>query len=161
MKFSNEERAQYEEMEQKAQIFYCIFKQTVEHITSHYLRLTQMLVPLRIACSGGQVPLHDETEDGGGGDDELAVEAQRTFEDEEHGKSKKQKEVKFSDFASTSKLVTLVSELKRVREKDPTGKQVHGYLEVFASHIPFSPQLSRSQKLGLFSIHVHLKILAD
>jgi hypothetical protein len=75
-------------------------------------------MPLRIACAGGHIPLDDvpseteeKDEDGNNDDDD---------EDSEDA-PKKKKAKKFSKFAFTSKLKTLVSELERLRTDDPTG----------------------------------------
>jgi hypothetical protein len=84
-------------------------------ISRHFLALTQKLMPLRIACAGGRVPLDDvstETEKEDNNDDE---------DDEDEDAPKKKKPKKFSKFAFTSKLKTLVSELERLRTDDPTG----------------------------------------
>jgi hypothetical protein len=74
-------------------------------LSRHYLALTQKLMPLRIACAGGRIPLGDvptETEEkvkDGNNDDE-------DKDSEDTPKNKKPK--KFSKFAFTSKLQTLV-----------------------------------------------------
>jgi SNF2 family DNA or RNA helicase len=87
-------------------------------IGRHFLALTQKLMPLRIACAGGRIPLDDvpiesEEKDEDGNDDD-------NDEDSEDA-PKKKKPKKFSKFAFTSKLKTLVSELERLRTDDPTG----------------------------------------
>lgn len=120
--FSDEERSEYEEMETKACRFYADFKKTRGHeITKHYLRLLQKLTPMRIACSGGHVPLEDEAAvDLATGEDPLD-----TTDENLDGKTKKsRKHVKFSDFAFSSKFHALLRELKRIRETDPSGKQL-------------------------------------
>jgi hypothetical protein len=69
-------------------------------------------MPLRIACAGGRIPLDDvptENEDEDGNDDD------------EDDAPKKRKPKVFSEFAFTSKVKTLVSELERLRTDDPTG----------------------------------------
>jgi hypothetical protein len=87
-------------------------------ISRHFLALTQKLMPLRIACAGGRIPLGDvpaeteEEDDEGNNDDE---------DDDDEDAPKKRKPKKFSKFAFTSKLKTLVSELERLRTDDPTG----------------------------------------
>jgi hypothetical protein len=108
-------------LEKIARDFYNTFKLTSWHeLSRHYLRLTQKLTPLRIACSGGQVPLDDVSDDG--------AEDEAHDDEEGGGKPKGKKPVQFSDFAFKSKLQTLVSELQRVRDEDSTGKQLPGVI---------------------------------
>jgi hypothetical protein len=100
-------------------------------ISRHFLALTQKLMPLRIACAGGRVPLDDvptdaEKEDEDGNNDD----------DESEDAPKKRKPKKFSKFAFTSKLKTLVSELERLRTDDPTGTCRVWYL---ASCVTYTP----------------------
>jgi hypothetical protein len=80
-------------------------------LSKYYLALTQKLMPLRTACAGGHIPLDDSAanED----DDE---------EEEATPRKRKKKEQKYSEYAYTSKLDKLVSELKHVRDNDPSGK---------------------------------------
>jgi hypothetical protein len=88
-------------------------------ISRHFLALTQKLMPLRIACAGGHIPLDNvrtETE----AEDEEGNKDDENNEDKDAPKKRKPKQ--FSKFAFTSKLKTLVSELERLRTDDPTGK---------------------------------------
>jgi SNF2 family DNA or RNA helicase len=60
--FLGEEKKEYEALDMAALDFYNTFKRNNYHkMGKHYLVLTQKLTPLRIAASGGRVPL-----DGGG-----------------------------------------------------------------------------------------------
>ena len=141
MKFSKEEKEEYARLENSARDFYVRFKQENGHIGSNYLKLTQKLTPLRVACAGGQVPLEDtrvagkkEEEDDGSG------EPGETGEDDESGEEKPKKKRKkvqvFSDFAFVSKLQTLIKELKDVRTKDKTGELVSNYFLYYFVVVP-------------------------
>ena len=123
--FSDEERNEYEKMENAARDFYNNFKLShCDTLSSHYLLLTQKLTPLRIACSGGHVPLEDVAEVGN--KDENAHQDMVDSEDEDNTSKKRKKTiVKFSEFGFTSKLHTLISELKRVSEEDSSGSLLH------------------------------------
>jgi len=68
-------------------------------------------VPLRAACAGGPIPLDDEYADVDEDSDDVAAEEPR-----------KRKVVRYSDFVFTSKLRTLISQLTKVRKKDPLGE---------------------------------------
>jgi hypothetical protein len=83
-------------------------------ISRHFLALTQKLMPLRIACAGGHIPLDDDPT-------ETEVDGEDGDNDEDEDAPKKKKPKKFSEFAFTSKLNTLISELERLRTDDPTG----------------------------------------
>jgi hypothetical protein len=118
-------------------------------ISRHFLALTQKLMPLRIACAGGRIPLDDVPTEPGEDDD-----------DEDEDAPKKRKSRQFSKFAFTSKLKILVSELERLRTDDPTGTCSVWYLAsgvVITINMP-NIHLSSSfcifsQKSRVFSIH--------
>jgi len=60
VKFSKEEKREYVILEKAAREYYETFKASSKHeLSRHYLKLTQKLTPLRIACAGGQIPLDD------------------------------------------------------------------------------------------------------
>ena len=96
-------------LEKKARKYYVSFKNNGGQIGKHYLKLTQMLVPLRVACAGGKVPLDDGSHTDGSGDDD-------------EPQTRKKKVQKFSDFVFQSKLQALIKELESVRTKDKTGE---------------------------------------
>ncbi|CAJ1949446.1 unnamed protein product [Cylindrotheca closterium] len=110
---SDEEREEYDAFESAAKQFYVQFKAGhSRELSKHYLLLSQKLTPLRVACAGGHLPTNPEAgvvaEDDGGGE----------------AKVRKQKEVKYSDFCFTSKLTTLIEQLKQARDTDPTSKSL-------------------------------------
>jgi SNF2 family DNA or RNA helicase len=105
-------------LESAAKLFYEDFKaEKGWELSKHYLKLSQKLVPIRIACSGGKVPLMEDNED---------AEKEIDVDDDDHEKDTEKKRVKreqkFSDFAFTSKLQSLIHELKNIRQKDNTSK---------------------------------------
>jgi hypothetical protein len=109
--FGTEEALEYKQLEKEALTFYEGFKAANwKTISSHYLKLTQRLVPLRIACSGGQIPLVDDSED----HSEYECEAVKP-------KKKKQPQI-FSEFSFQSKFAALMDELKRIRDDEPDCK---------------------------------------
>lgn len=73
------------------------------------------------------MPLEDLVEDNE--EDEGADVAENEEKDGET-KKKKKRAVAYSDFAFTSKLMTLVNELKRVRDEDSTGTEFLGLISV-------------------------------
>ena len=112
--FSTEEQQEYGALEKEALDFYTNHK--AEHggqLQRHYLLLRQRLMPMRVACSGGRVPLVD--------DGNVATDADEDEAMVEETKKKGKKVQQFSEFAFTSKLQTLVNELKQVRQQDPNG----------------------------------------
>jgi len=115
VRFSKEEKKEYAILEKAAREYYETFKASSKHeLSRHYLKLTQTLTPLRIACAGGQIPIDPADAD---------ADEQNDSDVEDGDTPKKRKKTPtFSDFVFTSKLKTLVSELERVREKDSTGK---------------------------------------
>jgi hypothetical protein len=117
--FSAADRAEYDTLETTARAYYQSLKASEKGpLGRHFLALTQKLMPLRIACAGGRIPLDDvptesEEKDEDGKDDDNDEDSEDAL--------KKKKPKKFSKFAFTSKLKTLVSELIRLRTDDPTG----------------------------------------
>lgn len=113
MKFSEEEKKEYQALETAAQDYYEEFKLTKGHeLSKHYLALSQKLTPMRIACAGGKIPLNNTEE---AGEDEGV---------EEKLPKKAKKEKKFSDFAFRGKLDSLVAELELIRTNSPNGTSI-------------------------------------
>jgi hypothetical protein len=106
-------------LESDAFLFYTTFRCEHGHeLQKHYLKLIQRLVPLRIACAGGRVPLYEEE------DKENQVDEDSDDESESgaHRKKKNTRKLKsFTEFAYTSKLQALIGELERVQTEDPSG----------------------------------------
>ena len=145
VEFSEEEKEDYNALDKSARDFYTNFKEEQGHkLSSHYLLLTQKLVPLRIAASGGHVPLEDEEEkkpaakaegaenqeDEVDDDDDSEDDDDDDSEEEEEVAPKKKrakKEKRFSEFAYSSKLNALVEELNRARDEDKHGKIEYTY----------------------------------
>ena len=106
-------------LESEAISFYTTFRCKNGHeLQKHYLKLIQRLIPLRIACAGGRVPLYEEedneNEDEEGSDDGSEGDVRR--------KKKSTRKLKsFTEFAYTSKLLALIGELERVQTEDPSG----------------------------------------
>ena len=119
VEFTDEEKKEYKALDDAAREFYVGFKASKGHeLSKHFLLLSQKLTPLRIAASGGQIPLDDDEED-----DEPEETEDEPSDDEAETKKKKKrrKEVRFSDFVYRSKLEALLVELKRARDDDPQG----------------------------------------
>ena len=109
--FSPEDLAEYAKMEAECQCQYDLVKQ--EHsgqLQRHFFLLSQMLVPIRAACSGGNPPLRGE------------VTADDLEDEGETGEKQKTTEVKYSDHCFTSKFKELLRELIRIRDEDPSCK---------------------------------------
>jgi hypothetical protein len=142
VEFSDEEKEDYAVLEKAALDFYTGFKESKGHeLSKHYLLLSQKLVPLRIAASGGRIPLDDEAEkapeveeeedeeksEEEGGDAAAAAVDEEAAEDSEDEtpapkKKKAKKEQRFSEFAYKSKLDALIAELETARDDDPNGE---------------------------------------
>ena len=107
IEFDDDEIKEYDVIEKKAQQFYLNFR--ASHSTtmsSHFLKVSQKLTPLRVACSGGKYPLENET--------------QQDDSDEEKKPSPKV----YSDFAFTSKFRVLLKELESIRDTDASSKSL-------------------------------------
>jgi len=107
--FSGDDKKEYEALERDARSFYRDFKSKHDHeLSRHYFKLSQKLMPMRVACAGGRIPIEDT--------------AEGEAEDQEEEPSKKKKTPrKLSDFVFESKLRRLVEELQRVRQEDSSG----------------------------------------
>jgi SNF2 family DNA or RNA helicase len=107
------ERKEYNSLDSAAKTFYTEFKSSHLHeLSSHYLKLSQKLTPMRVACSGGRTPLGDGHTDK---DEDI---------DEGIPAARKKSEVQYSDFCFTAKFNVLIRELKRARDNDPTSKSL-------------------------------------
>eukprot|EP00980_Cylindrotheca_fusiformis_P010788 scaffold2442_cov146-Cylindrotheca_fusiformis.AAC.3 len=110
------ERQEYDALETAAKTFYLDFKGSHSRkLSSHYMKLFQNLTPMRVACSGGCIPL----DDGGGAADEC-----EDMDEDRLVVARKKDAVKYSDFAFRAKFRVLIKELKKAREKDPTSKSL-------------------------------------
>lgn len=110
----DDERQEYDKLEQSAKDFYLRLKKTHGNkISSHYLVLSLKLNPQRVACSGGHPPLNPEVE-GDEGDDGKELKF----------RGKKRSKVKYSDFCFTGKVKVLIEELKKAKIKDPQSKSL-------------------------------------
>jgi hypothetical protein len=134
--FSAEDQEEYDTLETSVKIWYQSFKKkNAKNIGRHYLLLSQKLLPLRIACTGGHVPIENESDDDDEDDDDDDEEDKVDDDDDDDGKdgedeekddtmdtddqeeSKSRKEKKkpqaISKYAFTSKLDKLIEELAR------------------------------------------------
>jgi hypothetical protein len=111
-------------------------------LSSHYLKLQTGLTAIRIACSGGHIPLPDKGNDFPTKKDTTASEAGKGNDmevdhaggynsdrddkkaDEEEKKPRGKKVVRYSDFCYTSKMEKLIEELVRSRDEDPSGTMI-------------------------------------
>jgi hypothetical protein len=107
-------------METGARDAYMKLKSTTHKIGTQYLKLSQILLPLRIACAGGKTPLPS---DSAHVEDDSDIENEDEDEEGSGRKKRKKRIVRFSDYAFKSKLNTLIEELKRVREEESTCKK--------------------------------------
>ena len=108
--FTEEDKKEYQTLEEKAQKFYRLFNKSVA--SKAYLRIMSSLLPVRVACAGGQIPLEQDSKPSANSDDS---------EDELDGKKPK-KTVTLSDYAFKSKLDRLIKEMVAIREEDPQAK---------------------------------------
>jgi SNF2 family DNA or RNA helicase len=131
VEFNHEEKESYTALDNAARHFYTNFKEeNGDELSKHYLLLSQKLMPLRIAASGGRIPLDDEEGEKPDEEGEKPEEEEKAEEsaDDIEGetpaprKKKAKKEKRFSEFAYKSKLKVLLDELKRARDEDPRCK---------------------------------------
>ena len=121
VEFGDAEKEDYAALDKSARRVYTEFKRKKGHeLSKHYLRLTQKLTPLRIAASGGRVPLDDEV-----GENAEETDCDDVAEEAATPKKKAKKEKRYSDFAYKSKVDALVAELNRARDEDPHGESLY------------------------------------
>ena len=112
VKFSKEEQDEFKEIEKKAQDFYLNFRAMhTKDLTSHFLTVSQQLLPMRVASSGGKYPIETKIDEDGNKD-----ENDTNMEDNDAKKKSAVKE--YSKFAFTSKFRVLLSELESIRDSD-------------------------------------------
>jgi hypothetical protein len=127
VEFTDEEKQEYTALDTAARDFYVNFKdEKGSTLSRHFLLLSQKLTPLRVAASGGHIPLEDEKENEDGENENEQKDGEEEDSDNEtetkKKKARKKKTVKYSDFAYTSKFNTLVTELKHIRDNELDGK---------------------------------------
>lgn len=132
VEFNEAEKEEYDALDKSALDFYTNFKdQQGSQISRHYLLLTQKLMPLRIAASGGHIPLDDEegkAPEADGEEEEKVQDADEESDDDsedeslEQKKKKAKKEKRYSEFSYKSKLKALIAELETARDEDENGK---------------------------------------
>ena len=117
--FSKEDKIEYDKLEKTALDFYKNFRATnhKSNLGKHYLKLTQKLTPMRVACAGGKIPLDDVALD-----EAVLDDADEEKSDQETQKKKGKTVKQYSEFVFKSKLNKLVEELKAARDKDPSCK---------------------------------------
>ena len=107
MPFLKKDREEYLLLENDAKNFYSNFKTRHGHeLQKYYLKLQSKLLPLRVACSGGKVPVRGVSKQGN---------------EENEGPDTTPDDV-FSKFAFTSKFNVLIKELEKIRDDDATSK---------------------------------------
>lgn len=127
--FSEQDKKQYASLEKKALDWYTQFRKSKSNSHGkHFLKLTQKLTPMRVACAGGNIPIDDtEAKEGGDADDSETEEASFENDEEDNAGSngkKRRKVVVYSDFAFQSKMKKLIEELSLAREQDPSSKSL-------------------------------------
>lgn len=116
-----EEKREYEVLESAALDFYTGFKAShAREIGSHFLKLKQKLMPMRIACAGGHTPMEGSNSADEDGNPAEEPDDEQHEDDGTQGRKKAKQAVKYSDFAFSSKVKWLIQELKDARDKDPT-----------------------------------------
>jgi SNF2 family DNA or RNA helicase len=104
---STAEKKEYDLLDNAAKTFYLDFKaRHCTELSKHYLKLSQKLTPMKIACSGGRIPLGGQVEE------------------EDKPVERNKEEVKYSDFCFTAKFNVLLRELKQAKDKDPSSKSL-------------------------------------
>jgi SNF2 family DNA or RNA helicase len=108
------ESREYDLLDIEAKEFYVEFKaRNRQTLFSLYLKFSQKLTHMRVACSGGCVPWGNANPE----------------EDDEDRSVVQKKEIKYSDFHFTAKFNALIQMLERAKDEDPTSKSL-----VFSQH---------------------------
>jgi SNF2 family DNA or RNA helicase len=120
--FDETDRKEYDALEATAKGYYRSMKAQNKgvHLSRHFLKLTHMLKPMRIACAGGKIPLDEPKK----AKEEIGSDGEDDMDEELEEGHKKKKEKQFSKHAFTSKLLTLVTELERIRTEEPNAKSL-------------------------------------
>lgn len=118
----NREKEEFDIIEKKAKQFYLSFRaQHASTMSKYFLKVSQKLTPLRVACSGGKYPLEDEDKIN---DHDTDME-DNDSDDEDQKKKKKKPAVKiYSEFAFKSKFRFLLQELESIRDNDVSSKSL-------------------------------------
>lgn len=129
MKFSDAEKIEFDKIEKEAKDFYLSFRARHQHdMSKHFLKVSQKLMPLRVASSGGKYPLYTESTVTGPEDDDEGEEINDdTGTDVSREPKKKKKErtkVVYSDFAFQSKFNVLIEILEKIRDTEPEAKSL-------------------------------------
>ena len=115
IKFSDEEKTEYQNLEKAARDFYINFRAShYAEITKHYLKISSKLMPLRVACAGGKYPIN------------TAPQSEPVDDNMADDETTKQKSIKrpkeYSKFIFESKFQYLIEELEKIRDEDPSSK---------------------------------------
>ena len=90
-------------------------------MSKYFLKVSQKLTPLRVACSGGKYPLENEDKIN---DHDTDIE-DNDSDDEDQKKKKKKPAVKiYSEFTFRSKFRFLLQELEIIRDNDVSSKSL-------------------------------------
>jgi SNF2 family DNA or RNA helicase len=118
----NREKEEFDIIEKKAKQFYLSFRaQNASTMSKYFLKVSQKLTPLRVACSGGKYPLENEDKIN---DHDTDIE-DNDSDDEDQKKKKKKPAVKiYSEFAFKSKFRFLLQELESIRDNDVSSKSL-------------------------------------
>ena len=138
LSLSTEDADEYRKLETAARSAYTFLKVRTGRVGKAFLKISQILMPLRVACAGGRTPLRDPSDNVTTADSD----------DEDHdvapgSKKKRTTPVQYSDYVYTSKLNKLIVELKRVRNEDSTGTtKIYGGGSFFCFTCGFSHTFS-------------------
>jgi len=131
VEFNDEEEADYAVLNKAARNFYMAFKdqqgrQLSKHSCFSCRSSCRFGLLLRIAASGGRIPLDGEGKADTSGEAVDDAKNNDSNDDESVVPKKKwsKREKPYSEFAYLSKLRALLSELKSAREEDPNGELV-------------------------------------
>ena len=117
------EKLEYNNLERAALDFYAPFRERhSSELGTYFLNLTQKLLPVRIACAGGHTPLEGSSDSTDADGNPEEGQGENESDESAPGRKRKTKQVKFSDFAFTSKFNMLIQELRKARDQDPTCK---------------------------------------
>ena len=114
--FTAEDKAKYLQLEEKAKAFYGSFSRGL--VSKAYLKVMAGLLPLRIACAGGRIPLDSSAQqpsDELDADDSLEAQVEA---------AKPKKGVQLSEYAYKSKLERLIHEMIAIRDDEPDSKML-------------------------------------
>jgi len=123
VKFTASEKKEFAKIEKEAQDWYLKFRSAnLTKMSKHFLKISSRLIPLRVACSGGNYPVY--LEDHNPEDEKDTGITDVNTDGDENIKKKTKKNTVYSKFVFTSKFKTLLAKLESIKTNEPDCKLI-------------------------------------